>query len=290
MNDPLAVYEHLPNEEKARTSIKTYLTNTYGPQYQKTFLGALEAFFALEFPQLAGERARRAIVAAINDMVIKYFPETTHLRSGQTTWVSVAKDETSSYGKPITKTRLVPVIISLLTDDERQRRMHGTTLQIIKRDAVARICHEVDQQGGCITAAELALILKTTPSTIGKYIAHWQTEHDQLLPRRGTIHDIGPTLTHKKHICRLLFLDKKTVSETARITNHSPQAIHRYITNFRQVFICTQNKLSTTDIALATKLSQRLITEYQKLFQEYALTNDSFAQLLNSPNHKQNNP
>jgi hypothetical protein len=282
MNDPLRVYERPPNEERAVPGHKKYLQNTYGPQHQKTFVGALEAFFAQEFPQLAGDRARRAIVAGINDMVQQFFPATTHLHSGQTTWVSVAKNETSSYGKPITKTRLVPVIISLLTDEERQRRMNGTTLQIIKRDAVARICHETDQQGGCITAAELALIFKTTPNTIGKYIAHWQTEHNQLLPRRGTIHDIGPTLTHKKHICKLLFLDKKTVAETARITHHSPQAIHRYITNFRQVFICTQNKLHLNDIATATKLSTRLIHEYQKLFQEYAVNNDAFATLLNN--------
>ena len=286
MNDPLYVPELLPNEQRPGTGAKKYLEDTYGPQQHKTFVGAMEAFFYNEMPQIAGDRARRAIVAGIYDIVQQYFPPTTHLRSGQTTWVSVAKNETSSYGKPITKTRLVPVIISPFIDDEINQRKKGALLKIIKRNAVARICHEVDQQGGCITAAELALILKTTPATIGKYIAHWQIEHDQLLPRRGTIHDIGPTLTHKKHICKLLFLDKKTVSETARLTNHSPQAIHRYITNFRQVFICTQNKLSLHDIAIATKLSKRLIEEYQKLFQEYAVNNHSFANLLNNPTPK----
>ncbi len=36
MNDPLAVYRHLPNEKAS----KEYLVNTYGPQAQKTFLGS----------------------------------------------------------------------------------------------------------------------------------------------------------------------------------------------------------------------------------------------------------
>jgi DNA-binding CsgD family transcriptional regulator len=276
MNDPLFVPHTLPNEQ----ATKNYLTNTYGPQVQKTFAGAVESFFATEFPQLAGDRARRAIVQALVDLTGRYFPATTHLRQGQTTWVSVDKNETSAYGKSMAKTKLVPVVISLMADDEAHQRQHGKKLRNLKREAVARLCHEVDTQGGCVTAAELALLLKTTPTTIGKYIAHWQTEHQKILPRRGTIHDMGPTLTHKKEICRLLFLDGRTVSETVRLTNHSPQAIHRYITNFRQVFTCKTKGLTPDETARATKISPRLVNEYHKLFDEYAVTNDKFAHLL----------
>lgn len=280
MNDPLFVPQTLPNEQ----ATKNYLACTYGPQVQKTFTGAVESFFATEFPQLAGDRARRAIVQALVDLTQRYFPATAHLRQGQTTWVSVDKNETSAYGKSMAKTRLVPVVISLMADNEAEQRKHGKKLRDLKREAVARICHEVDTQGGCITAAELALLLKTTPTTIGKYIAHWQTEHQKLLPRRGTIHDMGPTLTHKKEICRLLFLDGRTVSETVRLTNHSPQAIHRYITNFRQVFTCKTKGLTPEETARATKISPRLVNEYHKLFDEYAVTNDKFAHLLKQKN------
>ncbi len=51
MNDPLFVHRRLPNEQAS----KEYLIGTYGPQAQKTFTGALEAFFVTEFPQ-AGRR------------------------------------------------------------------------------------------------------------------------------------------------------------------------------------------------------------------------------------------
>jgi hypothetical protein len=68
-------------------------------------------------------------------------------------------------------------------------------------------------------------MLKAGPTTVGKYIAYWETEHHKLLPRRGTIHDMRPTLTHKKEICRLHFLEGKTVSETVRLTKHSTHAI-----------------------------------------------------------------
>jgi hypothetical protein len=122
--------------------------------------------------------------------------------------------------------------------------------------------------------------ISTTPTTIGKYIAQWQEEHGKLLPRRGTIHDMGPTLTHKKEICRLLFLEGKTVSETVRLTKHSTHAIDRYITNFRQVFTCKTKGLTVEETARATKLSPRLVGEYHQLFDEYAVTNKKFEALL----------
>ena len=276
MNDPLFVHRCLPNEQAA----KEYLINTYGPAAQKTFTGALEAFFATEFPQLAGDRARRSVVQGIVEMVHRFFPATSHLRQGQTTWISVAKDELASYGKTIPKTRMVPVIVTLLAADEAAQRRDGKRLRDIKREAVARTCLEIDAQGGCVTAAELALMFKTTPTTVGKYIAQWETEHGRLLPRRGTIHDMGPTLTHKKEICRLLFVEGKTVSEVVRLTMHSTKAIDRYITNFRQVFTCKTKGLTVDETAHATKLSKRLVEEYHRLFDEYAVTNAAFEALL----------
>ncbi len=222
MNDPLFVHRRLPNEQAS----KEYLINSYGPAAQKTFTGALEAFFVTEFPQLAGDRARRAVVQGIVEMVHRFFPATAHLRQGQTTWISVAKDEVTSYGKSIPKTRMVPVIVTLLAEDEASQRRDGRRLRDIKREAVARVCQEIDAQGGCVTAVELAIMFKTTPTTVGKYIAQWEADHGKLLPRRGTIHDMGPTLTHKKEICRLLFIEGKTVSQVVNLTKHSTRAMY----------------------------------------------------------------
>lgn len=276
MNDPLFVHRRLPNEQASQE----YFSTTYGPAAQKTFTGALEAFFANEFPQLAGERARRSVVQGIVEMVHRFFPATAHLRQGQTTWISVAKNEVSCYGKSITQTRLVPVIVSLLTEDEAQQRRDGKHLRDLRREAVARACLEIDAQGGCVTASELSIMFKISPATVGNYIAQWEAEHHQHLPRRGTIHDMGPTLTHKKDICRLLFIEGKTVSQVIHLTKHSTRAIDRYITNFRQVFTCKTKGLTIPETARATKLSQRLVEEYHRLFDEYAVTNASFDALL----------
>ena len=56
----------------------TDLERRYSPAEQKTVTGALSRFCAQEFPQLAGSRARQAVVQAIASMVHQFFPETSH--------------------------------------------------------------------------------------------------------------------------------------------------------------------------------------------------------------------
>jgi hypothetical protein len=142
----------------------------------------LVSFCAHEFPQLAGERARKAIVQGITDLVHRFFPETNHLRSGQTTWTTVAKATSSSDGKTIEETPLVPVVLSILAENEATLRKNKTKLRELKIDAVGGLCTEADDQGGCFTTVELALLLQTTPSTISTYIRAYEDKHGQLLP------------------------------------------------------------------------------------------------------------
>ena len=50
------------------------------------------------------------------------------------------------------------------------------------------------------------------------------------MPRRG--HDTGPTLTHKKMICNIYLNEGGSVEQTCKQTNHSPEAVTRYIIDF----------------------------------------------------------
>ena len=72
---------------------------SYEPVHYKTFAGALSAFFEQECPQIGGIRTRQTLVNAIHSMVLKFFPETNHLRQGQTVWTTVHKNAKGAYGK-----------------------------------------------------------------------------------------------------------------------------------------------------------------------------------------------
>ena len=255
-------------------------STTYAPMRFKTFEGALGAFFSQECPQLGGERTRRMLVQTIMEMIQRFYPETHHLRPGQMVWTTVDKNEKASYGKSIQHTRLTPVVLDLVRFQDVLDRAQGKRLREIKKEAVARLFTQAYEQQGCLTNAELAVLLKISANTVGKYVREWEREHQRFLPRRGILHDLGPTVTHKKEIIRKLFFERKSVEQVQRETCHSPQAIHRYIQTFRQVLLCRQKGLDNQEIAFAVKISQRLVAEYRKLMDEMADRHRGFQELL----------
>jgi len=255
-------------ESKVKHFISTKAA-MYGPQTHKTFVGALGAFIADQCPQLGGELSRKALANAIASMVAKFYPETSHLRPGQTPWVTIHKDEKGSYGKTIDKSELVPVVLEIIGEKDAEERKNGKKLREFKKDATARLCKQAYAQDGCLTLAEIAIMLKIAPQTASKYMREWEEAHGEVLPRRGTIHDMGPTLTHKKIIIQSLFIDKKSVQQTSRETFHSFEAIQRYIGTFKKVLLCYRKQLSKEEICVAAGHSPKLIQQYLDLIEEF---------------------
>lgn len=242
---------------------------SYAPAHYKTFIGALEAFFEQECPQIGGSITRKALVNGIYNMVLKFFPETNHLRSGQTVWTTVHKDAKGAYGKSIKDTELTPVVLTLVQDTDAIDRAHGKKLREIKKEATVRLCQEAYAQNGCLTETELAVMLKMSQSTVGLYLREYEAEHKTVLPRRGTIHDMGPTLTHKKIIIEKLFIEQKTVQQVIRETCHSARAIERYITSFKQILLCYRKGMNIDEISFSVRKTKNLVQEYLDIIEIY---------------------
>lgn len=253
---------------------------TFQPQAYKCFGGALEAFLCSECPQIGGMKTRQVLVKSITDMVHQFYPETSHMQPGQILWPTVHFEEFSSYGKSIRETRLQPVILDLISSTEALERSKGKKLRIIKKEAIARLCKQAFDQEGCLTNAELAILLKISPSTVGKYIKEWEQENREMLPRRGSIHDMGPTLTHKKIIIEKLFIEQKSVQQVSRETRHSLPAIQRYISTFKQVLVCKRKGMSPEEIAFSVGRTVRLVMEYERIIEEYKEKNYVIKSLL----------
>lgn len=183
-----------------------YRAAEFGPMKNKTFAGALSAFFEKECPHLGGERIRKVLVQAIVDIVDRFYPRTTHLRPGQTPWITVDRNESSAYGKKMTETKMTSVILDLVTPQDADDRIKGKRTRQTRKEALGRLCKQAYEQGGCLTTAELCILLKAPKTEVTQLIRQWQEENEEVLPTRGTIHDIGPSVTHKKKIIEKLFL------------------------------------------------------------------------------------
>ena len=73
---------------------------------------------------------------------------------------------------------------------------------------------QAKEQGGVLTAVERCIDSSLAPATIGQYVRSHEHETNTLVPRRGTVHDMGPSLTHKRQICRRVILEGRSIEET----------------------------------------------------------------------------
>ena len=129
--------------------------------------------------------------------------------------------------------KVTPVILSLAHEKDRNMRLNGYSHKEIRRFKVARLLNEAFEQNGVLTQADIAELLGVSAGTIGKDIREYQEEHAVILPYRGTVHDIGPSLTHKKQIVTL-FLQNVPTPDIARKTCHTEEACDRYIKSFKK--------------------------------------------------------
>jgi hypothetical protein len=129
---------------------QTHLQTTYNPMLYKTFTGALEAFFAQECPQTGGLRNRQVLVQAVEGHGWRVLSrDESSVRQGQIQWVAVDKDETSSYGKSMRRTKIKSVVLDLVRSQDIKERAEGKRLREIKKESAMRLFEPADQQNGC---------------------------------------------------------------------------------------------------------------------------------------------
>jgi hypothetical protein len=245
-----------------------YRQDIYAPLCDKTFETAVSNLLSTEFPKIGGPRVIELLVKELKSIVETYYPPITNLRMGQMLWFAVAKDETVGIGKSMEKLRLQPVVLSVITHEDIQKMANGLPIREVRKDAVARILLEADEQDGTLAESDLALIYSCTNGTISKYIIEYEREHDMVLPRRGTVHDLGRSVSHKSDICRKSVVNKKAPPDIARETYHSTEAVDRYLNDFERVQFCLKKGMSVEGTSFATGMSRSLVIEYVDLVNE----------------------
>jgi len=239
------------------------------PMYtKKGFKSALSLFFAEQAPQLGGELTRKAIVEAIIALIELYYPATDRMKMGQMVWMAVAESETAGYGKSLDKCKQQPVIVDVINDEDINDLLSGIAKKDRNKKVAVRLFNQAYEQKGVFTHGDVGSILRLSPSTISKYVMAYERETGIIVPRRGNIHDMGPTLTHKVMICTKMFKEGKTVEQTARETNHSEAAVVRYGNDFRRVLACKKEELDLEKTAFTTGLSKSLVKQYLDMMNE----------------------
>jgi DNA-binding CsgD family transcriptional regulator len=227
---------------------------------------AIKDLLTNEYKFLGGDRVQDLFIKDLLDLFNRFTRDAWNLEVGQTLWFAVDKDEKPGPAKTLAKTRITPVILSVTHEKDKALRANGYSHKEVRRFKVARILNEAYTQKGVLTQSDVAELLGVSVGTIGKDIREYQEENKLILPYRGTIHDIGPSTTHKKLIISL-FLQNVPTPDIARNTCHTEEACDRYIKAFKNVRMLYRT-MKPFEIARTLEMSERLVNEYIALLEQ----------------------
>ena len=215
-----------------------------------------------------GEITVKAIVNDILNLIENYFllsPKTEGLQFlnyGYLTWMAVPVDEYPQRGKTIAATCLKPILLSFITDDDIAHIANGYDAKSLRKKKLLRWVDQAFDQGALLTQLDLAALLGCCDTVISQYVQEIQKETERILPTRGNIHDLSGAITHKKEIITL-YIEGYLTPEIATKTNHSKEAVDRYIKDFHRVKLLWENGITDTDdMANVARLSKRVIQQY----------------------------
>jgi DNA-binding XRE family transcriptional regulator len=241
------------------------MTSSTTPQ-GKGIHGAIKHLLEEQYAFVGGDRVQDMLIGDLIQIFKQYSRDPWNLEVGQTLWFAVHMDEKPGPGKTLAKMRVVPTILSVTHEEDKQMRMNGYSHLEVRRYRVARLLKEAYAQKGVLTQADVAELIGVSAGTIGKDIRAYQQEQGVILPYRGTIHDIGPSMTHKKVIVAK-FLQGIPTPDIARMTQHTEMACDRYIKAFKKVRML-HGKMKPPEIARTLDMSERLVNEYIALIEE----------------------
>ena len=247
----------------------------YRPQAAKTLRQTLIRFIAREFPRLGGPWVIELFVDKLLELVDTYRIEQGRLKPGQTVWQAVALDERPRCRKPMTETRQLPVVITIANQQGIEDLRNGVKWTQVLQRALVRAANDAYAQGGVLAYSDLGLLFNRSVSSISRLICAYEAETGEVVPRRGNIHDMGRTVSHKWIICRKAYVEGELTPTIARETYHSPQAVDNYILGLARVYFATvQRGMTTQEAAFALQISLYLVEEYVAMIEEFGLDDE----------------
>lgn len=247
----------------------------FGPLQQKSLHHALVHLLGKEFPRtLGGERLRKLCADMILEVVHRHQRPRHQLSHGQVLWAAIDKNDPPAHGKTIARTQLVPVVLTLSCDEDVQGRINQVSAPQRLLDKAVRLCHQAFQQGGLLSNSDLAELLNTSPSYIGRLLGAHEQHKGQIVPRRANVHDVGSGLTHKRIICWKRYVQGKSPQTIARETYHTIEAVDHYLGQFDRVRHCRLQQMPPEQIAYCLNCSVPLVRAYLDIDQELEKTHD----------------
>lgn len=254
-------------KERNAMASRSHAKQIYGPLQDKTLRSVLIKKLIEEYGYSDKIRIAETLVDDFMDLIEAYSPSKDKVKPGQMVWMATAIDEKHGYGKKMKDIQQLPVILTTVSDEDLKKYASGERLRDIAKHRVVRMTIEAKKQGGTLAQSELAVITNQPQSQVSIELREWQEENDTQLPTRGVVHDAGKSTTHKGKIIKLHLKGYSTL-DIARMTDHDPTSVDRYLRDFEIVKILADNRETPEQISYITRMSPSLVNEYLEIIRK----------------------
>jgi hypothetical protein len=191
----------------------------------------------------------------------------------QTIVLAVDKNQRRGKWKTMSMTKMKPIIINLMTTEERQRLVNGERIKQLRPDMVIRMMNEADSQGAALSYNDITMLTGLSVDGVSEVKQRYLKDHPhEFIPHAGTVFDMGRSVSHKKQIIEE-HLKCLLTKEIAEKMGHHPVNVDSYINNFNRIFELYEDGKNERQIFFITRLSISLVKEYMELIHEFNVKN-----------------
>lgn len=250
--------------------MKACLSNPETRWAKRSIQQQLLTKFLTEYGYARGPLVAEAIVKDILHFIDGFY--TDALPPRHVNWPAVPV-ENGSGGKSPDIHSLVKITLQMVTDQEvallNDQQLCGTRTarRTFNQTRFVRWCNDAFAQGGVLTLFDLSLLGGLSEKQVSNLLLQYEQQHNTIVPIRGTVHDIGPSVSHKSEVIRR-FLRAQDPSAIAHELNHSQTAVDIYIKDYMITRTLIQ-KFPIQEIPALSNRSLSVVNEHVKLIALY---------------------
>jgi hypothetical protein len=243
---------------------------TFSPLRDKTLTSVLRQQFVTEFGYADKEIFAQAMIDRILETIEVFVRPAELVSPGQLVWMAVANDGRKHAKERMRDTPQVPVVLDLITHEELTALSKGASFPSVRKQRHARLLRQAHEQGGVLAQNDLAAISLHHHATIHGDIQDLQAEMGCFLPYRGSIQDIGATLTHKVEVARLLEQGWIEPDIARKLSpTHSLHAVEQYAQTYKNVLKLLERGFQRPEISGILRIGLRLVDAYTEIVKEH---------------------
>jgi hypothetical protein len=255
-------------------------TRHYRAIAKRTFRQAIIHLLESEYKLVGSRKVVQMIADDIADLHAEHYRDASLVPSGHIVWRGTLDDgRKPRAGRRAEDEPTVTAMLPLITTEDIAEAVQGcpqgknARVWAHERD-IRRVARLIKAGLGnpagrlLLSIAELALLLNRSITTIRQCLLEHLEQTGEVLSTKGCVLDQGSNPTHKGVILRLY---EKGIAppDIARSTDHSLEAVDRYIKDYERVKVLLSKALSVTEISHAIGRGRRTVLQYYQIAVEF---------------------